>query len=202
MEYLMQSYKKAFALLCILTLFGILAYGENALSQGLKSDSAAELGTQAIEQAISEKGLTPEQRVERIENILESIKQTGERTEDRSYYNKMVSRELVAYIKIMILVLLLIALTFPLTIWFMSRKRLLGLSGLSSELAATLLVIEERQAKLANILKDVQTEIDYLHTLSVPDLKNLIQQAEAYLKQNEQDLVKVGLNRTKEEKAK
>ncbi len=198
----MQSYKKAFALLCILTLFAILAYGENALSQGLKSDSAAELGTQAIEQAISEKGLTPEQRVERIENILESIKQTGERTEDRSYYNKMVSRELVAYIKIMILVLLLIALTFPLTIWFMSRKRLLGLSGLSSELAATLLVIEERQAKLANILKDVQTEIDYLHTLSVPDLKNLIQQAEAYLKQNEQDLVKVGLNRTKEEKAK
>ncbi len=198
----MQSYKKAFALLCILTLFGILAYGENALSQGLKSDSAAELGTQAIEQAISEKGLTPEQRVERIENILESIKQTGERTEDRSYYNKMVSRELVAYIKIMILVLLLIALTFPLTIWFMSRKRLLGLSGLSSELAATLLVIEERQAKLANILKDVQTEIDYLHTLSVPDLKNLIQQAEAYLKQNEKDLVKVGLNRTKEEKAK
>ncbi len=198
----MQSYKKAFALLCILTLFAIFAYGENALSQGLKSDSAAELGTQAIEQAISEKGLTPEQRVERIENILESIKQTGERTEDRSYYNKMVSRELVAYIKIMILVLLLIALTFPLTIWFMSRKRLLGLSGLSSELAATLLVIEERQAKLANILKDVQTEIDYLHTLSVPDLKNLIQQAEAYLKQNEKDLVKVGLNRTKEEKAK
>ena len=79
----------------------------------------------------------------------------------------------------------------------MSRKRILGLSGLSTEVAATLLVIEERQAKLANILKEIQGEIDYLHTMSVPDLKNLIQQAESYLKQNEEDLEKAGSRKSK-----
>jgi hypothetical protein len=85
-----------------------------------------------------------------------------------------------------------IAVAFPLTIWLLSRKRILGLSGMSSELATTLLIIEERQAKLAIILKEIQGEIDYLHTMSVPDLKNLIQQAENYLKQNETDLENAG----------
>ena len=92
----------------------------------------------------------------------------------------------------MVIALIVIAVGFPVIIWLLSRKRILGLSGLSTEVAATLLVIEERQAKLANILKEIQGEIDYLHTMSVPDLKNLIQQAESYLKQNEEDLEKTG----------
>lgn len=114
------------------------------------------------------------------------------RAEERSLDIKMMSRELIGYVKLVVVVLVAIALVFPLTIWVMSKKRILGLSGLSPELAATLLVVEERQAKLANILKEIQGEIDYLHTMSVPDLKNLIQQAENYLKQNETDLEKTG----------
>jgi len=94
-----------------------------------------------------------------------------------------------------VVVLILIAVVFPLTIWMMSRRRLEGLSGLSSEIAATLVVVEERQAKLANILREIQGEIDFLHTMSVPDLKNLIQQAESYLEQNEKDLGRAGLRR-------
>jgi molecular chaperone DnaK (HSP70) len=74
----------------------------------------------------------------------------------------------------------------------MSRRRLLGLSGLSTEVTATLLLIEERQAKLANILKEIQGEIDYMETLSAPDLRKLIDQAEKYLKQNESDLERAG----------
>jgi predicted PurR-regulated permease PerM len=131
---------------------------------------------------------TTEQRIEQIEEMLRQIKDTGEKAEDRSYYTKMLARELVGYVRITVGVLIAIAIIFPLTIWLMSKKRLLGLSGLSQEVAATLLVVEERQAKLATILKEIQGEIDYLHSMSVPDLKNLIKQAEKYLEQNEKDL--------------
>ena len=103
--------------------------------------------------------------------MLRQIKDTGEKAEDRSYYTKMLARELVGYVRITVGVLIAIAIIFPLTIWLISKKRLLGLSGLSQEVAATLLVVEERQAKLATILKEIQGEIDYLHSMSVPDLR-------------------------------
>ena len=132
-----------------------------------------------------------------IEKTLQSIKVTGEKAEERSYFNKMLGAELIKYLRLMVIALIVIAVGFPVIIWLLSRKRILGLSGLSTEVAATLLVIEERQAKLANILKEIQGEIDYLHTMSVPDLKNLIQQAESYLKQNEEDLEKTGSRKGK-----
>lgn len=140
--------------------------------------------------------MSPEERIEQIEKTVQSIKRTGEMAEVRSYQNKMMARELIGYVKIVVVVLIIIAVVFPLTIWLMSRRRILGLSGLSAEVATTLLAVEERQAKLANILKEIQGEIDYLHTMSVPDLKNLIQQAEKYLKQNEQDLDKAGFRKS------
>jgi hypothetical protein len=118
-------------------------------------------------------------------------------SERRSYENKMMSRELIRYVKAITIILALIGVSFPFCIWLLSKRRILRLSGLSGEVAATLLAVEERQAKLANILKDIQGEIDYLHTMSVPDLKNLIEQAEKYLKQNEQDLEKAGLAKDK-----
>lgn len=136
-----------------------------------------------------------EDRISRIERTLESIKQTGEKAEQRSYTNKVVGAELIRYVKLMVLILVLIALGFPLSLWLLSKRRLVGLSGLSDEVTATLLVVEERQAKLTHILKEIQSEVDYLHSMSVPDLKNLIQQAETYLKQSEEDLDKTGIKR-------
>jgi hypothetical protein len=124
--------------------------------------------------------------------FIDDLGQSINKATSRSYEIKMMARELIGYIRIMVAVLVVIAVGFPLTIWLMSRRRLIGLSGLSGEVTATLVLVEERQAKLANILKDIQNEIDYLHTMSVPDLKNLIQQAETYLKQNEKDLELVG----------
>ncbi|MDQ7783933.1 MAG: hypothetical protein RDU20_13705 [Desulfomonilaceae bacterium] len=138
-----------------------------------------------------------ETRMHLLEEILPAMKATGKMAEVRSYDNKMMTRELLRYVRIMVIVLIAIAVGFPLIIWLLSRKRILGLSGLSSEVAATVLLVEERQAKLANILKDIQGEIDYLHTMSVPDLKDLIQKAESYLKQNEKDLEKAGIARNK-----
>lgn len=136
-------------------------------------------------------------RMAQLERTLQNIRRTVVDSEARSYENKMMARELIGYIKIMVVVLIVIAVGFPFMIWLLSRRRILGLSGLSSEVAATLVVIEERQAKLANILKDIQGEIDYIHTLSVPDLKNLIQQAEGYLKQTENDLERAGVSTKK-----
>ena len=133
-----------------------------------------------------------EDRIRRLEEVLLDTKLTGERNESRVAYIKGVTYQLIAYLRWIVAALLAIALVFPLTIWLMSRRRILGLSGLSDELAATLLTVEERQAKLANILKEIQSEVDYLHTMSVPDLKGLIAQAEKYLEQSERDLEKAG----------
>ncbi len=144
--------------------------------------------------------LSADQRIELIENMLRSMTpmiETLKRAEERTYSTKLLSYELIKYLKLMVAALIVIAIGFPLTIWWMSRKRILGLSSLSDEVAATLLVVEERQAKLANILKDVQGEIDYVQSMSVPDLKNLIAQAEKYLKQNVTDLEKAGTPKTK-----
>lgn len=141
--------------------------------------------------------LSKEEWVVGVEKTLQSIKATSEKDEMRGYYNKMVGRELIRHVRVIVIMLAIFAVAFPLAIWLMSRKRVLGLSGLSAEVAATLLVIEERQAKLANTLKEIQGEIDYLHTMSVPELNNLIQQAESYLKQNQTDLEKAGSVRRK-----
>ncbi|MBI4963743.1 MAG: hypothetical protein HY913_10755 [Desulfomonile tiedjei] len=164
------------------------------------TSSPARVGQRTDEAVASPVDLTAEQRIEEIEKTLQSIKNTDGPKDDRSYDIKMMSRELIRYVRLVVVALVVIAVVFPLTIWIMSKKRILGLSGLSPELATTLLLVEERQAKLAHILKEIQGEIDYLHTMSVPDLKNLIQQAENYLKQNEADLEKTGRRGSKAEK--
>ncbi len=167
--------------------------GNPAGTQVLDAEQPPPARVQHLEKVLA----SIETRMHQLEKILPSIKTTGEMAEERSLDNKIMSRELIRYVKVMVFVLILIAIGFPLMIWLLSRRRILGLSGLSSEVAATMVLVEERQAKLANILKDIQGEIDYLHTMSVPDLKELIQQAESYLKQNEKDLEKAGITRNK-----
>jgi hypothetical protein len=192
-----RSKKNVFSVLKLAVILGWmvccpgLGHGDDSIKE--VPGPVDSLGSWTIEQGTPlEKKISTEERIEKIESTLESIKITGEKAEGRSYYNKMISLELVHYVKIMVGILIVIAVVFPVTIWLMSRKRLLGLSGLSTEVTATLLVVEERQAKLANILKEIQEEIDYLHTMSATDLKKLIDQAEKYLKQNKQDLERAG----------
>jgi len=132
--------------------------------------------------------LVLEDRIDWIEKTLRLMQVTGQKAESRSRENKGMARELVRIARVMVVVLVIIAAGFPLSLWLLSRKRLIGLSGLSSELAATLLVVEERQAKLVNIFKDLQDEIDFLDSMSTPDLKKLIEQAEKYLEHNQNDL--------------
>ena len=179
-------------LILSLVLF-FLVIGFSSETGSAVADSGAV--NQIQEGAVQNQSLTPssiENRFETIEKTLEKIKITGEKAEDRSYFNKMASTEVIQYLKAMVLLLVLIALGFPLAIWIINRSGLSGYSSKSQELAETLLTIEERQAKLANILKEIQGEIDYLHTMSAPDLKNLIQQAESYLKMNQNDIDKAG----------
>jgi hypothetical protein len=174
-------------------MFFFLLIGFSVQQQSAVAESGAR--NQIQESVVHNQNMTPssiENRFENIEKTLELIKSTGEKAEDRSYFNKMASYEVIRYLKIMVILLVLIALGFPMAIWIINRSGLSGYSSKSQELAETLLTVEERQAKLANILKEIQGEIDYLHTMSAPDLKNLIQQAESYLKMNQKDIDKAG----------
>ncbi|MEW6533510.1 MAG: hypothetical protein AB1473_21960 [Thermodesulfobacteriota bacterium] len=149
----------------------------------------------AIAQLAAQGGMSPEYR-KLFEQMLDLI----QKTESRTYDTKLMGMELITLLWVAIVVLVFIALSFPLSLWLLSKWRLIGLSGLSSEVAATLVLVEERQAKLVNILKDIQGEIDYLHTMSVPDLKKLVEQAEKYIEQNERDLAGAGVPRTNKPK--
>jgi predicted PurR-regulated permease PerM len=168
--------------LCVITISPLFAVDDNSVNQG----------STRIVQSQDPSSASIENRFEKIEKTLESIRVTGEKAEDRSYFNKLVSFEVFKYLKVMVALLILIALGFPLAIWLITKSSSFQSSARSQDLAETLLTIEERQAKLAHILKDIQGEIDYLQTLSAPDLKNLIQKAENYLKLNEQDLKQAG----------
>ena len=141
-----------------------------------------------------EKGdITVDQHLDRIEQSLKQTHKLVEMAEIRSLQNKVMSLELIRTIRWILGVLIFIALVFPLTIWFLSKKRILELSGLSDEVASTLVLVEDRQAKLAHLLKEVQGEMDYIQSVSAPDLKNLMEQAEKYLEQNRSDLERMGL---------
>ena len=134
------------------------------------------------------KSIALDDRIAMIEKTLAEIRRTGAMAEMRSLQNKLMARELIRYVRVVVFVLVALAIVFPFCFWLLSRR---GLNG-QSQMASTLLAVEERQAKLTNIFKELQDEIDVLHTLSAPDLKKLIAQAEKYLEQNEADLGKAG----------
>lgn len=165
---------------------------QKAINTPESSISAADKASDAAEPS----RLALEKRISQIEDVLTEITKTSVRLDERSYVNKMMGRELVNNSRIMVVVLILIAVSFPLSMYLLSKKRLLGLSGLSSEVAATLLAVEERQTRLANLLKELQDELEMAHahpTSSSPaQLRSLVEQAEEYLKANEEDLVKAG----------
>jgi hypothetical protein len=134
-------------------------------------------------------------RFAEIEKLLQDMKITLGKAERRSLENKLMNFAVVAWVKAVFIALIIIAVSFPITIWLISRKRLMGLPGLSDEVAATIVVVEERQAKLVSILKEIQSEVEYLQSSAGPDLKNLLEQAEKYLQQNKRDLERIDTNR-------
>jgi hypothetical protein len=189
------------AFVCVCTWVSGLGLTGSALAQSagpneVSGPAAGEPST-AVAAEPGKAGL--QERMLGIENELRSIRATGERAEIRSYENKMMSRELIRYVKAVVVVLVLIAVGFPATILILTWKKVLGLSGLSSELAETLLAIEERQAKLATLLREIQVEMDYLNTQPSSDLRNLLQQAEKYVGQNEKDLDIAGFRRASDQ---
>jgi len=168
------------------------------LAKSRSSTQPSFLAQAAITQAAPapDASLSPEERLNRLEEMLQSVKDTGQMAEVRSYQNKMMALQLIGMVRLAVIVLVVIAIGFPLTLVLLSHRRVLKFPGISPEIADTLVAVEERQAKLVNILKDLQNEIDYVHSLSVPDLKKLIEQAEKYVQQNEGDLAKARLART------
>ena len=127
------------------------------------------------------------------EQRLQGMEETLQDLWERSLYNKLMGNQMIKLVRTAVIILVVIAIGFPLTLVFLGRRRILGPWNVTSDLPATLVAVEERQAKLANILREIQSEIDYIHSMSVPDLKKLIDQAEKYIEQNEKDLEKAGL---------
>ncbi len=96
-----------------------------AAPQSVSGQMAGQSETQAatIDSTDHNPDQSMEKRIEKIEKTLESIRITGEKAEDRSYFNKLMSLELVRYVKIMVIVLIVIAIGFPLTLWLLSKKK-------------------------------------------------------------------------------
>jgi hypothetical protein len=182
----------------ILWMLMILGGQGVAVAAGVPSDTGQ--GSQTVTSSRASQIQTSvagwnEERIANIENTLESIKIAGEKTEGRSRTTKMIGGELTKYVKLMLGILVVIALGFPLSLWLVSRNRPAGLSDLSEEVIATLLMVEDRQGTLINVLKELQSEIDYVHGMAVTDLKRLVQQAEILLMQNEADLERTGVRK-------
>jgi hypothetical protein len=175
---------------CLLSIAILVMFSD--ISQSVKTAYAGPDGQEVIAENVPDaaKERAYEERFKNLENKANT-------TDSRVVDIKTMTTQQIFYTQVEIAVLIVIALSFPLTLYLLSSKRLLSLSGLSSEVTATLILVEERQAKLTNILKDIQGEMDYMHSMSAPDLKNLIAQAEKYLKDNEQDLQKTGLPKGK-----
>lgn len=177
------------AVTVILSVFCALVVGSAFAQGGASSGPASSAVTPSDPDAAKPApGLSSDERIVAIEQRLMKVQDNVDKAELRSLQNKIMAIELIRWVKWIVAVLLVIAISFPFTLWFLSKKRLIGLSGLSDEVSSTLVLVEERQAKLAVILKEVQSELDYVHNMSVPDLKNLIDQAEKYIQQNEKDL--------------
>ncbi len=123
----------AVLILSLVLFFLVIGFGSEAGSA--VADNGAV--NQIQEGSVQNQSLTPssiENRFENIEKTLEKIKETGEKAEDRSYFNKMASTEVIQYLKAMVLPSILIALGFPLAIWIINRSGLSGYSSKSQEL--------------------------------------------------------------------
>ncbi len=154
-------------------------------------ESRSESGTtsptrQPIERA--DPGFTTAQRTEQPEKILQSTTMTEDKAEHPSPSVRLLTAEVITYLRWIMVALIAIIVSFPVTVWLMSRKRMLALSGLSEELAATLLMVEKRQSKRSNILREIQDEGCDLQTMSRPELKAFVAEAKKYLEQNEPDV--------------
>jgi hypothetical protein len=155
--------------------------------QEAQSKSAESGGNSHAARSADERLLSAEKRLKGMERTLQDLW-------ERSLYNKLIGNQMLKLGRAAVIILVVIAVGFPLTLVFLGRRRILGPWNVTSDLPETLVSVEERQAKLANILREIQSEIDYIHSMSVPDLKKLIDQAEKYIQQNEKDLEKAGLS--------
>jgi hypothetical protein len=152
-----------------------------------RKESAKSPGSSTGSVSADARLLDAEQRLQGMEETLQDLW-------ERSLYNKLIGNQMIKLARAAVIILVVIAIGFPLTLVFLGRRRILGPWNVTSDLPETLIAVEERQAKLANILREIQSEIDYIHSMSVPDLKKLIDQAEKYIQQNEKDLEKAGLS--------
>jgi hypothetical protein len=186
----------AVVLLVISVLYGIMAGHEG--NGPFASETPAAALAQPGQASLSSDDKTPERalsvdetRMKRIEDTIRDIQVTGQKAESRTYFVKETGYQIINLIRIAVGILILIAAGVPLVIWIFTRRGLLDFSGHSSRMSDALVEVEERQAKLVSIFKDLQDEIEILNASSAPDLKRLVERASQYIEQNEKDLGRI-----------
>ena len=173
----------------ILIVFTILAVG--SLSWLLEPQTIGAAPAEAPKLVTSDPapsaGLEAADRFGPMEKLLKAIERTSYKAERRSYENKMMARELIGNVRAIIIVLAITAISFPVSLWIVGT-RLLRALGLSTDMAETIIAIEERQAKLSQTLKELQQELELLDFGSVPTVKKLVDSAQEYVDDADRDL--------------
>jgi predicted PurR-regulated permease PerM len=122
-----------------------------------------------------------EATVKKIGEVQSIMQDWLKRAESRSFTNKLQGRTAVRLLVAVVITLGFIAIGFPgLFIWYNSR-RLKRMSAMSSDIASTLVLVQERQAKLGDTLRELQDELDYIPVSSAPDFAKLLKEAEQSL---------------------
>jgi len=122
-----------------------------------------------------------EATVKKIGEVQSVMQDWLRRAESRSFTNKLQGRTAVRLLVAVVITLGFIAIGFPaLFIWYNSR-RLKRMSAMSSDIASTLVLVQERQVKLGDTLRELQDELDYIPVSSAPDFAKLLKEAEQSL---------------------
>ena len=182
------------AVVAVLAVLGVAAWGlgpgdvqvwaEKADDAGSQGVQAAPVPTVKADSVQKQAGMTKE-TAEASDKLLGAIKELTDKTDSRTLYIKILVRQLTRLATAAVILLLVIVFTIPVAVWLLGRSKLLGLPA---DVAATLISVEERQAKLVSTFKEIQDEMEVLHFQSGPDLKNLMKSAQEYLTQNERAL--------------
>ena len=120
-------------------------------------------------------------------DILYLIKDITGKTERRSLENKIMVRESIRNVRAIMIILIVAVILLPVSLLIVGT-RLLRIFTQSKTVSDTLLLLEQRQTKLAETLRELEQELEMLEYGSVPAVKGLLETANEHIGEAERDL--------------
>ncbi len=197
-RYIVQRHTvaaKVLAVAAVVALLAVVGWGFGLTGESASAEKAGETASQAGAlptghtlvkgDPVEKQPSGPSSGIDPADKVFTEIVDSLKKAEPRTYELKMMARQLIRITTVAVVLLFVIAFAIPICVWLLGRSKLLGLPA---DVAATLISVEERQAKLVSTFKEIQDEMEELHSQSGPDLKDLIKRAEEYMTRNEQAL--------------